>query len=178
MKTTIIYILVGVLVGLLVAGLVWLAAAPPSGEAITLLPAPTEIPVTINVTGAVVNPGLYTLPRGSRINDAIEAAGVLLPEADTSDLNLAATIEDGDQLQIPALLPGMSIGGSDLLININTASQSELENLPGVGPTLAASIIQYRQQYGAFTVIEDIKNVPGIGDALFDQIKNRITTGN
>ena len=181
MKNTILYITIGVLVGLLVAGLVILASAPPTGEAIILLPAPTEVPVTINITGAVANPGLYSLARGSRINDAIEAAGGLLPDADTSNLNLAQLVEDGEQLHIPTLLPGMQIGGSTggltLLININTASQSELENLPGVGPTLASNIIQYRQQYGAFKLIEDIKNVPGIGEALFEQIKNQITTG-
>jgi competence protein ComEA len=174
---TIIYIVIGVLVGLLVAGMVMLASVPPAGETITLLPAPTEVPLTVNITGAVTNPGVYLLARGSRVNDALEAAGGLLAEADTSNLNLAALVEDGQELHIPALIPGMEIGGTTLLININTATQAELENLPGIGPTLASNIIQYRQQYGSFTLIEDIKSVPGIGDAIFEQIKEKITTG-
>jgi competence protein ComEA len=175
---TVLYIVVGVLVGLLVAGLVWLASTPTRGEAVTLLPAPTEVPVTVYVTGAVKNPGLYRLPPGSRVNDAIEAAGGFTTEADTTYINLAALVQDGVQIKVPILMPGLTIGGEGLLVNINTGTLSDLDNLPGIGPTLAQKIIEYRQQYGFFTTIDDIKKVPGIGDAVFEEIKARITTGN
>jgi competence protein ComEA len=74
-------------------------------------------------------------------------------------------------------MPGLSIGGTGLLVNLNSATQLELENLPGIGPTLAQKIVEYRTQYGFFDTIDDIKNVPGIGDATFEAIKNLITVG-
>jgi competence protein ComEA len=174
---TVLYIVIGVLVGLALAGLIWLAASPERGAPIVLNPPPTEAPVTAHVTGAVTSPGLYQLPKGSRVNDFIEAAGGFLPEADTSYINLAALVEDGEQIHVPALLPGLTIGGSGLLVNINTATVDELIGLPGVGPTLAERIVAYRQQYGFFTIVDDLKNVPGIGESLFEEIKNSITTG-
>jgi competence protein ComEA len=76
------------------------------------------------------------------------------------------------------LIPGLIIGGEGLLVNINTATLAELNNLPGIGPTLAQKIIEYRQQYGFFMTVDDLKKVPGIGDAIFEEIKDKITTGN
>jgi competence protein ComEA len=175
---TVLYIVIGVLVGLLVAGLVWLASTPVRGESVTLLPPPTEVPLTVYVTGAVADPGLYQLPPGSRVNDAVVAAGGFTTEADTSYINLAALLQDGVQIRVPQLMPGLIIGGEGLLVNINTSTLAELDNLPGIGPTLAQKIIEYRQQYGFFATVDDIKKVPGIGDALFEEIKNKITTGN
>jgi competence protein ComEA len=131
----------------------------------------------VHVTGAVLSPGLYFLPEGSRVNDAVEAAGGFLENADISFVNLAGIIKDGEKIHIPELLPGLSIGGSGLLVNINFATQTELENLPGIGPTLAKRIIDYRNQYGFFDSIDSLKEVPGFGEAVFEQIKDLITVG-
>ena len=172
---TILYVIIGVIVGVLLTALVWLAASPPRGDAIELNSAPTLRPIMVHVTGAVLSPGLYNLPEGSRVNDAIEAAGGFRENADTSFINLAGIVKDGDKIHVPELLPGLSLGGSGLLVNINFATQTELENLPGIGPTLAKRIIDYRNQYGFFDSIDSLKDVPGFGEAVFEQIKDLIT---
>jgi len=176
MKTS-LHIIIGILTGVLISTLIWLAATPPRGEAIKLVPPPTQVPITVYVTGAVAKPGLYHLRQDSRMNDAIEAAGGFLADADKSNINLAAPVKDGDEIHVPELLPGLSIGGTGLLVNINTATEAELENLPGIGPTLAQRIIDYRTQYGFFKTIDALKNVPGIGDATYAEVKNLITVG-
>ncbi len=184
---------IGVVGGLLGAGLLYLVSRPPRGEAITLLPAPTPLPVTVDVGGAVLQPGVYALPQGSRVQDAIQAAGGLAPDADTSGLNLAAFLEDGQRAFIPlravptvtllagdvegAAQPAVRGGELQLLININTATQAELESLPEIGPVTAQAIITYRTEQGPFPTIESIDAVPGIGPATFDAIKDLITVG-
>jgi competence protein ComEA len=174
---TILYVVTGIIAGVLLTSLIWLAASPPRGEAVRLISAPTRPPIMVHVTGAVASPGLYYLPEGSRVNDAVQAAGGFLENADSSFINLAGVVKDGDKIHIPELMPGLSIGGSGLLVNINFATQTELENLPGIGPTLAKRIIDYRNQYGFFNSIDSVKNVPGLGEAVFEQIKDLITVG-
>jgi competence protein ComEA len=174
---TILYVIIGIVAGVLLTSLIWLGASSPRGEAVELIAAPTQAPIMVHVTGAVTTPGLYYLPRDSRINDAIEAAGGFLPNADMSFINLAGIAKDGDRIHVPELMPGLSIGGSGLQVNINFATQAELENLPGIGPTLAQRIIEYRNQYGFFDTIDAIKNVPGLGESVFDEINNMITVG-
>jgi competence protein ComEA len=176
MKTA-LYILIGIMAGALLTSLIWVAASPPRGEAIKLIPPPTQIPITVHVTGAVTKPGLYFLPQDSRVNDAIKSAGGFLANADKNFVNLAEPVKDGDKINVPELLPGLAIGGTGLLININSATEPELENLPGIGPTLAQKIIDYRTQYGFFATIDAIKNVPGIGESVFTEIKSLITVG-
>jgi competence protein ComEA len=176
MKTA-LYIIIGVIAGVLLTALIWLAASPPRGKAVELFSPPTQIPIMVHVTGAVATPGLYLLPQGSRVNDAIKAAGGFLENADTSFVNLAGLVQDGDKIHIPELMPGLSIGGSGLLVNINSATEPELENLPGIGPTLAQKIVDYRNQYGFFDTIDAIKNVPGFGESVFEEIKSLITVG-
>lgn len=189
---TILNILIGVLLGLLMAGGVWLAARAPQGESVELRPAPTREPFQVHVTGAVVRPGLYDLPVGSRVMDAVEAAGGFVAEADKSGLNLAARLEDAQKLDVPfvsGFVPEADQGfvvisegtpsplaGSDL-VNINTASLEELDTLPGIGPTIAQRIIEYREAIGPFMTIEDIVNVSGIGQATYEDIKDLITVG-
>ena len=174
---TVLYIISGIMAGALLTSLIWLAASPPRGEAIKLIPAPTQVPIMVHVTGAVVLPGLYLLPQGSRVNDAIESAGGFLANADKTFVNLAEPVKDGDKINIPELMPGLSIGGSGLLVNINSATEPELENLPGIGPTLAQRIVDYRTQYGFFDTIDAIKNVPGFGESVFTEIQSLITVG-
>jgi len=188
---------IGVVGGLLGAGLLYLVSRPPRGEAITLLPAPTPLPVAVDVAGAVIQPGVYALPQGSRVQDAIQAAGGLAPDADTSGLNQAAFLDDVQRVFIPfraapaAMLPGVGPGdaappgtqpaergaGVQLLVNINTATQAELESLPEIGPVTAQAIITYRTEQGPFLTIEAIDAVPGIGPVTFDAIKDLITVG-
>lgn len=191
----ILNVVIGVVAGFLLAGAVLLVVRLPGGKPVTLEPAPTQTPITVHVIGAVVRPGVYTFPQGSRVQDAVTAAGGLLAEADPSLINLAAKLEDGQQLQIPAIgggVPGavstgtgpftvLSTPGAPAantnLVNINTATVDELDTLPGIGPSTAQKIIDYRVQHGPFSQIEQIMDVSGIGPATFDRLKNLITTG-
>lgn len=178
----------GILFGLFVAALVWVVSRNPSGEAVTLRPVPTEQPIVVHISGAVPRPGVYALPNGARVQDVISAAGGFLAEADKDFINLARILEDGEKLDIPFAegfspvipTPVQSIlipGDDEDLININTASSFELESLPGIGPTTAQRIIEYREANGPFLAIEDIINVSGIGPGTYERIKDLITVG-
>jgi competence protein ComEA len=181
-----LYLASGILFGLFLAALVWVVSRNPRGEAVVLRPVPTEKPVIVHITGAVPRPGVYALPQGARIQDAISAAGGFLAEAEKSTINLAALLEDGEKLDIP-FMEGASpvlttlepevVTTTTELIDINTASGPELEELPGIGPTTAQKIIEYREQNGPFLAIEDIINVSGIGPGTFERIKDLITVG-
>jgi competence protein ComEA len=185
---SILFMAAGVLFGLFIAVLVWVVARNPSGQAVTLRPVPTEKPLIVHITGAVPRPGVYALAQGSRVQDAISAAGGFLADAEKTGINLARALEDGEQLDIP-YMEGASpvildvtaavteISSSAELININFASQAELELLPGIGPTTAQKIIAYREQNGPFLTTEDIINVPGIGPGTYERIKDLITVG-
>lgn len=153
--------------------------------------------VIIHITGSVKNPGIVKLKEGSRIEDAIEAAGGLTENADITKVNLAYVVEDGTKIKIPSASEE-DIGDEDIIdsksgdniiieenavpsnnstqtININKATEKEFETLPGIGPSLASKIIEYRNQNGKFESIEDIKNVNGIGDNKYEKIKDLIT---
>ncbi len=153
--------------------------------------------VIIHITGSVKNPGIVKLKEGSRIEDAIEAAGGLTENADITKVNLAYIVEDGTKIKIPSASEE-DIGDEDIIdsksgdniiieentvssnnstqtININKATEKEFETLPGIGPSLASKIIEYRNQNGKFGSIEDIKNVNGIGDSKYEKIKDLIT---
>jgi len=174
------------LFGLFVAALIWVVARNPSGEAVVLRPAPTEKPVVVHITGAVPRPGVYALPKNARVQDAISAAGGFLAEAEKSQINLAALLEDGQKLDIPYISGAIPVVGTPVpevatstteLVNLNTASSAELETLPGIGPTTAQKIIEYREQNGPFVNTEDIINVSGIGPGTYERIKGLITVG-
>jgi competence protein ComEA len=181
----VLYMISGILFGLFVAALVWVVARNPTGTAVTLRPVPTDKPIVVHITGAVPRPGVYALPKGARVQDGISAAGGFLAEADKSGINLARELEDGEQLDIP-FVEGFSpvvatpvetfIPTSDL-ININTATAAELDTLPGIGPTTAQKIIEYRETNGPFATIDDIIKVSGIGPTTFNRIKDLITVG-
>lgn len=184
---SILYMASGVLFGLFIAVVVWVVARNPSGQAVTLRPVPTDAPIVVHITGAVPRPGVYALPQGARVQDAISAAGGFLADADKTGINLARLIEDGEKLDIP-LAEGSSLvvepvsvptesAASTELIDINNASQSELETLPGIGPTTAQKIIDYREENGPFQMTEDIMNVSGIGPGTYERIKDLITVG-
>ena len=163
---------------------------PPAAVTIvTATPRATATPVSISVDvrGAVNKPGVYTLPLGSRVQDALTLAGDVTSNADTRPLNLARKLNDGEQVSVPVIgevpptsLPSSGRGSASstptkipgATININTATLAELDTLPGIGPAIAQRIIDYRTQNGDFKTVEDVKKVRGIGDALFNQIKN------
>lgn len=187
---SILYMAAGILFGLFVALLIWVVSRNPRGQAVTLRPVPTEKPIIVHVTGAVPRPGVYALAQGSRVQDAISAAGGFLADAEMSGINLARALEDGEQLDIPYMEGASPVIGTEIpplvltepsssseLININTASQAELETLPGIGQTTARRIIEYREQNGPFVNTEDIINVAGIGTGTYERIKNLITVG-
>lgn len=129
--------------------------------------------VGIHIKGEVNAPGYYELQYGSRVKDAVIAAGSETKSADFTDINLALLLADGDEIIIPALGDKEKEMGSDL-ININTADMYKLCKLDGIGEKLATSIISYRSEKGAFKSINDLKKIKGIGKAKFDKIKDKI----
>src|ERR1044072_4953936 len=139
---SILYMASGILFGLFLAALIWVVSRTPSGEAVVLRPVPTDKPIIIYITGAVPRPGVYALPQGARIQDGISAAGGFLAEADKSQINLAALLDDGEKLDVPFIEGGSPVVATPLpqvvattteLININTASNAELDTLPRIG---------------------------------------------
>ncbi len=172
---------------LLVAALI-LVTAPPRGHAVVLLPAPAPAPINVHVAGAVTTPGVYALPRESRLADAIQAAGGLTEAADSSAVNLAAVLNDGEKWIIPeigAAPPPVELGPITedsrspepilSIVNLNTAVAADFETLPGIGPVLAQQIVEYREAHGPFQSIENILDVPGIGETKFESLKSLVT---
>lgn len=171
----------GIFLGLLSSALILLVISQPVGEPIQILPAPTLGPIMVDVAGEVLNPGLYTLPAGARVADGISAAGGLLDTANTNQINLAARLADGDKIWVPevgqtvANIPDTTVRSTGFLININAASASEIETLPGIGEVKAGQIVSYRDEHGLFMSVEDLLNVPGIGPELLETIRPLIT---
>ncbi len=156
-------------------------AAPPvtAGPATGAASAGT---VVVAVTGRVQRPGLVRLPEGARVQDAIAAAGGVLPGTDISFVNLARRLTDGELLIVgvtpppdAVAAPGPSGGPAGGRVNINTGTVAELDTLPGIGPALAQRIVDYRAAHGAFHSVEDLRKVSGIGDATFAEIRDRVT---
>ena len=176
--------IVGALTTLLVIAGAAIYVRRPTPQPIEIVePSPTAMPspvkLAVYVTGAVLNPGVYTLPEEARVQDALEAAGGPTSDTDLDRVNLAQRVRDEDQIHFPEVgeenLPSTSTGGSGQgLIDINTASAEELESLPNIGPTLAQSIIDHRTAHGPFATIEGIMEVRGIGEGLFEEIRELI----
>ncbi len=127
----------------------------------------------VAVAGRVLHPGLVRLPAGARVADALEAAGGPLPGTDLSTLNLARKVVDGELITVGVPTPTGTSGGG--LVNLNTATLEQLQTLPGVGPVLAQRIIDYREQLGGFGSVADLRQVTGIGDARYNELKSRVT---
>lgn len=147
-----------------------------------------EVKIIIHVAGEVNNPGIISLKQGSRIIDAIESAGGLTEDADISNVNLAYELEDAQKIYIPSIYDLEEIAviqenNENILssgvkknskVNINKANEGELQNLTGIGLSIAKRIVQYRNENGNFKNLEDIKNVSGIGDSKYENIKDEI----
>ena len=154
---------------------------PPAGEfSINEQPSDSvaiEQYLYVHIVGEVVTPGMYHLPLGARLVDAVFAAGGLTELADNSSVNLARELSDGEQIFVSSVNQqsetlGTSSGG---LISINRASDKELEELPGIGPSLSARIIAWREANGGFKSIEDLLKVSGIGENLLSGLKDSVT---
>jgi competence protein ComEA len=146
-------------------------------------PSPSGSPLMVDVTGYVHKPGVFEFPPGSRVIDAVERAGGATSNADLSAINLAALLVDGSQIVVPKE-GGSTAGGSTgpspgatggSIINVNSASESELETLTGVGPVLAAAILQYRTDHGPFTSVDQLEDVSGIGPATLEALRPEVT---
>ncbi|NJM08168.1 ComEA family DNA-binding protein [Candidatus Gracilibacteria bacterium] len=136
--------------------------------------------LVVYVTGAVAHPDVYVVSEGARIKDAVVAAGGLRNDAAGAAINLAAPLSDAQHIHIPSLdeaaepVEVSKVSSAGDLLNLNIASAADLEELPGIGATIAARIVEYRQANGPFTSTDDLRSVAGVGDKLFDQIKDSI----
>lgn len=171
-------------VAILVALFFFLISRGEAVEAPVLKPITTsseKSTIYIHVAGKVKKPGLYQLISGARVDDAIKAAGGALPGTDLSEINLARVMNDGEQVYVsgatqssssrPQRTPKKKFSG---VVNINRASIAQFDSLPGIGPVIAARIIEYRKKNGPFLTLEDLTKVQGIGDKTFQQIKGRL----
>lgn len=165
---------------------------PTAAPTATPLPTATPAPIVVFVSGAVIRAGIYSLPATARVADAIAAAGGVTSEANAAIVNQAEPLWDGAQVHVPSLestvdvapqpptgvsglaassAPAVAQSGSGGLINLNTATATELESLPGIGPSKAAAIMANRP----YTTVDDLERVPGIGARTLDQLRPLVT---
>jgi len=144
--------------------------------------------ICVHVAGAVENPGLYCFEPGARVNDAVNRA-VPLPEADLERLNLAARLKDGEKVNVYSRdlfggrqedgkrnkNVGLNSADSTDKVNLNSATAAELENLPGIGPVYAQRIIDYREEHGGFSSVEELREISGIGPKTYEKIKDLVS---
>jgi competence protein ComEA len=136
--------------------------------------------LVVDVAGAVRRPGLHELAPGTRIADALAAAGGATAKADINAVNLAAPVADGEQIVVPARGPGAAGGSSGAApsptapLDLNSASLEQLDALPGIGPTTAQKILDYRQAHGSFHSVAELDAVPGIGQGRIEQLKGLV----
>lgn len=171
-------------------GFLWMLARPaapvtaqpataPGSEASGVVVSDAE--VMVHVAGAVARPGVYTLAGGSRVGDAVAAAGGPRRRAVLDGLNLARVVTDGEQVLVPAKgadpaapagasAPGATAGAAASLVSLNQATAADLETLPGIGPVLAERIIQHRDSIGGFKEVGELRDVPGIGERTFQSL--------
>lgn len=189
-------LMTGVLIGLVAAGLVLLISGPVKGVPITLSPAPsptkttspkptaTPSPIEVQIGGKVMHPGVYPLEKNARLGDLIEQAGGLLSSADALRINMAAICRDGDYFYIPAADEEIPVTARNAPQNVhqestpeftypldlNQATQEELESLPGIGPSKAQGILAHREAHGPFDSVEDLLEVDGIGPKTLEAL--------
>jgi competence protein ComEA len=150
------------------------ALAPPLRVARTVRTAPRLV---VDVAGAVRRPGLYRLATGTRVDDAVAAAGGGTARADLTAVNLAAPLSDGEQVLVPARGAAGAAGASagSTIVDLNSATAEQLDTLPGIGPSTAAKIIAYRQQHGAFHSLAELDAISGIGPSKLAELKGLVS---
>ncbi|WP_081842385.1 ComEA family DNA-binding protein [Actinomadura welshii] len=194
-----ILVLVGVIAALAGAGYLWLARprpqpapGPPASASLAeprpapaASPAAASSPVVVHVLGKVEHPGVVTLPSGSRVAEAIKAAGGVRKGAKTGTLNLARQLVDGEQIPVGIRAPSPSppapdgaappgVGAPGAPVDLNVATADQLDDLPGVGPVLAQRIVAYRTEHGGFRSIDQLQDVSGIGARRFADLKPKV----
>ena len=178
----------GVAIGLLFALAMFRLAVVGNDPDIVIYNDPTAGQVVVEIRGQVAIPGVYRLSEDARLVDLIDQAGGTLADADLAHVNRARRLEDAEVVVIPvkgaatpvlALIPGTPVSSNSLSfrININTASQLELESLPGIGPVIASRIIDYRETKRPFSSVDELSNIEGISQSLVAEIANLITVG-
>lgn len=134
--------------------------------------------VVVDVTGAVRRPGVYRMPMGSRVDDAVTRAGGAAPGAQLEAINLAARLADGQQVVVPERVPGGGVGvvagAEDGPISLGTATTEQLEEIEGIGPVTAGDIIAFRDEHGGLSSVDQLDQVPGIGPATMDSLRDRL----
>ncbi len=144
-------------------------------------PTPVLAPIVVHLSGEIVVPGIYQLPVGARVDDALRAAGGVTPNGDVNRLNLAARLADGQHVVVPRKADPVTMSvtaaasPAALRVNVNSATVAELDGLPGVGPVTAQRIVAYRQQHGPFTRIDELREAKLVNQATFDKIKDLIS---
>jgi len=141
----------------------------------TIASEPADYLIAVHVSGEVVAPGLVEVAYSGRVADAIAAAGGTTGAANLAAINLASPIRDGEQIVVPSRLqPQVTETGVGDRVHLNTATASQLEEIPGVGPVLAARIVSIRSELGAFQSVEDLLDVPGIGEAKLAAMRDMV----
>lgn len=169
------------------AGMTAGSAAIPAGPTATPPVSASPEVLVVDVAGKVRRPGIYRLPPGARVYQAVEAAGGALPGTDTTGINMAAPLTDGEQVIVGGppgvggtVLPagpggGLQGGAGHGVVSLNSATQEQLESLPGVGPVLAQKILDWRAAHGRFRSVDDLRQVSGIGEAKFAALRPRVS---
>ncbi|MEE9285587.1 MAG: helix-hairpin-helix domain-containing protein [Dehalococcoidia bacterium] len=171
----------GLLLAIFGTGLafLFLRATGPSDSLEIVFPTPTPRgDAVVYVTGAVEREGLYALTEGERVADAVALAGGLTAEADRARVNLAARVADGDHVHVPRVGEEVTAPAGqavETVLNINTATQQQLEELPGIGPRRAGAIVAFREANGGFQRVEDLLLVDGIGPTTLERIRPHIS---
>jgi competence protein ComEA len=171
----------GLCIGLLAAAILLIANGRWEDTPIVLSTPRANPGIHVSIQGSVASPGVYVLTPGSILNDALSAAGGLLPEADPQRLNLAANLQEGQEIRVPAKVTPVPASAasapetaSPSKINLNTATLDQLDSLPGIGPSLAQRIIEYRTNSGPFQSVDDLLKIKGIGQSLVDKIRELV----
>lgn len=190
-----VLILLGILIGIGAVGIGQLFLNSAPSEGIKILPTDTPSPVVVYVTGEVRKPGIYALPEGSRLIDVIRSAGGFKDTADPKVMDLAQLVKDGEKFDVPMAdedltandFPDLIISDDGLantdttpavdgaILDLNSATKAELESLPGIGPTLAQRILDYRDEYGDFYAVEELAEISGINEALMNELQAYLT---